>query len=656
MPSGSIYTYIGNADASNNTGAIQTSQGVVVLGSYGYFTPAEHANAVGMGLLLAAGQVGPAAPSPVTSNASYAVLGSDGYVGTPGSGGSQLSPSVVTNTSGAPTAGQVPVFTGVGNQTAPGAGEEGAAVSYLPLPTGIAATDTAALNAILAGGGRIRPNPLAVACTYSLTAPLVLAPGGNTDVDFGLCTFLLTGTFNMLQNSTVAPSVTATDASTAAESSVITSPTLAAQAAVGMRIAVVGAGYATSAVNSSDQSVTGYTWMYGQVTAVSGNTIKVGGNVNGVAASQAISGATAYLWKTRDANITVQGGIWNAQGIWTQNTVRWAAANNSSFLRFRRVDGLTIKNVTLAQQTFQNGLGWCFGVDMADVTDALVDGVEGENASTCINSAGPLARITVRNTRGHTQDDMVAFGTTGAANNDTDGDIADLLIDGIMSNNSWTAVDIYSGNGSGGGERVVTGLMIRSVKGTTVNECVNFQSYPAGNAASIAGEVSDITAVSVGGVYNGTSIAASQQFLVTAGQPGIVIAGPKTGREIGFAQMAANVNLTTTPTQLATITVMAPPSGAVLLEASAYTIQNTGGATASPYLSITDVSEDTLGLVFCGSVPASAYSPSPYGRVKLTGLTPGASYVYDLYAASGAGTATLLAASDYPTMLRAVAA
>jgi hypothetical protein len=125
MPSGSIYTYIGNADASNNTGAIQTSQGVVVLGSYGYFTPAEHANAVGMGLLLAAGQVGPAAPSPVTSNASYAVLGSDGYVGTPGSGGSQLSPSVVTNTSGAPTAGQVPVFTGVGNQTAPGAGGGG---------------------------------------------------------------------------------------------------------------------------------------------------------------------------------------------------------------------------------------------------------------------------------------------------------------------------------------------------------------------------------------------------------------------------------------------------------------------------------------------------------------------------------------------------
>jgi hypothetical protein len=92
MPSGSIYTYIGNADASNNTGAIQTSQGVVVLGSYGYFTPAEHADAVGMGLLLAAGQVGPAAPSPVTSNVSYAILGSDGTVGGPG--GSPVSGSV----------------------------------------------------------------------------------------------------------------------------------------------------------------------------------------------------------------------------------------------------------------------------------------------------------------------------------------------------------------------------------------------------------------------------------------------------------------------------------------------------------------------------------------------------------------------------------
>jgi hypothetical protein len=520
-------------------------------------------------------------------------------------------------------------------------------VTFLPLPTGIAATDTANLNAVLARGGRIRPNPLAVSCSYSLTAPLVLAPGGNTDVDFGGCTFALTGTFNMLQNSTVAPSVTATDASTTASSSVITSPTLAAHAVAGMQIAVVGAGYATNGINSSDQSVTGYTWCYGTVQSVSGNNITVGGNVNGVAASQAISGATAYLWKTRDANITVQGGIWNAQGIWTQNTVRWAAANNSSFLRFRRVDGLTIKNVTLAQQTFQNGLGWCFGVDMADVTDALVDGVEGENASTCINSAGPLARITVRNTRGHTQDDMVAFGTTGAANNDTDGDIVDLLIDGVMSNNSWTCVDIYSGNGSGGGERVVSGLSVKAIKGKTVNSPVNFQSYPTGNPASITGEVADITATS--------TTAGDGQFLVTAGQSGIVIAGPQTGREIALAAVTANVSLTATQYQLASIVVVAPPSGAVLLEASAYTIQNTGGSIANPYLAITDTSEDYLGLVFSGSVPASGYSASLYGRVKLTGLTPGQSYTWLLYAASGAGTATLLAASDYPTYLRAVA-
>lgn len=63
MPNGTIYTYVGNADPKNGTGVIETSQGTVVLGGWGYFLPNEYQSAIGQGLILVPGQSG-AAPSP----------------------------------------------------------------------------------------------------------------------------------------------------------------------------------------------------------------------------------------------------------------------------------------------------------------------------------------------------------------------------------------------------------------------------------------------------------------------------------------------------------------------------------------------------------------------------------------------------------------
>jgi hypothetical protein len=379
--------------------------------------------------------------------------------------------------------------------------------TFLPLPTGVAATDTANLNTVLAHGGRIRPNPLAPTAMYSLTAPLVLASGGNTDVDFGGCTFVLTGQFNLLQNSQVAADNTATDATTTVGSSVVASPTLAPIAAAALAagnpvsLAVVGAGYTAPAGVG-----TGPTWLYGRVLSVAGNNITLTGNVNGVAATFALSGATAYLWTSRDANIDIAGGTWDAQGIWTISADRYAAANNSSFLRFRRVDGLTVKGAALRQQTFSTSgaLGWCFGVDPADCTDVLVAEIEGQNASTCVNATGPLARVTVRDIWGQTQDDMVAFGCTGAAGNDTEGDVTDLLIDGVRGNNSWCAADLYAGKGNYNAVRYLDAT-VRGVKGTTITHCVKVQDYPAGSAGQINARVDDVTARALGSVALGIS-------------------------------------------------------------------------------------------------------------------------------------------------------
>jgi hypothetical protein len=371
-------------------------------------------------------------------------------------------------------------------------------LTYLPLPTGVAATDTANLNTALAQGGRIRPNPLALAGSYNLTAPLLLASGGNTDVDFGVCSFILTGAFNFLQNSAVAPTFTATDATTTVNSSVVVSPTLAAHAVAGMQIAVVGAGY-----TGGDGG--GPTWLYGTVESVAGNNITVGGNVNGVAATFAVSGATAYLWTTRDKNVVVTGGIWNAASIWTANATRYAAANNSSFLRFRRCDGLTVKNVYFTQQTFTGGLGWCFGIDPADCTDVNIDDIEGQNVSTCVNATGPLARVAVSNIRGQTQDDQVAFGCTGATGCDTEGDIVDLMIDGVMANGSLCAVDLYSGQGNHSAIRYLD-ASVRRVKGTTQLHSVRVQDYVG--VGQINARVEDVTAragAGYRGIWNNTS-------------------------------------------------------------------------------------------------------------------------------------------------------
>lgn len=62
MPSGSIYTYVANANPGDGTNQIVTSQGTVPLGGYGYFLPDEVVIAESKGLILEAGIVGPAQP------------------------------------------------------------------------------------------------------------------------------------------------------------------------------------------------------------------------------------------------------------------------------------------------------------------------------------------------------------------------------------------------------------------------------------------------------------------------------------------------------------------------------------------------------------------------------------------------------------------
>lgn len=363
----------------------------------------------------------------------------------------------------------------------------GTTTTFLPLPTGVAATDTANLNTVLARGGRIRPNPLSLAAAYSLTAPLVTATGGNTDVDFGGCTFTLTGQFNMLQNAAVSPAVTATDAVTTVGSSVVTSTALAAVAQAGQALAVVGAG-------PPGGNGGGACWMYGTVLSVNAgaHTITLTGNVKGVAASVAVSGATAYLFN-RDSNVTVSGGTWDAASIWTLQATRIASGVDSHQIRFRRVDGLKASNIALKMADWGGqGKGWAFGVNPGDCTDFAIDNVTATNASTCVQGDGPLARGRVTNCRGLTQDDMVAFGCVGFQGNDVEGDVTDIEINGVQSNGSWTAVKFFAGQGGNSVQRFLTATA-RSVKGTTQQSPVNVVDYAGAGAGPMSIQLDDVT-------------------------------------------------------------------------------------------------------------------------------------------------------------------
>lgn len=355
------------------------------------------------------------------------------------------------------------------------------------LDAGVVASTTAGLQAALtaarvAGGGVVRGQP---GTNFAITTPFIIGSGTKLDMQGCRVTFAdVTIKKNMLQNYAVTPVVTAADVTTAVGSSVITSPTLAAQASIGQMVGVVGAGPAGG--NGG-----GRIWLYGRVSAVNpgANQITLAGNANGVAASVALANATGYLFN-RDSDIKIIGGIWDGGNNWNALADRQAAGYLGHQLLLRRIDKLEVRNPRVKLDTFA-GKGWTFGVALGDCTDFLVDGVDGANSSTAVQGDGPLARGIVRNITGSTQDDQVAFGCVGFQGTDCEGDITGLEVDGILANNSWTAFKLFAGTGSNGVHRIMKATA-RSIKGSVQHEVVNVIDY-AGTGIIYA-ELDDVTA------------------------------------------------------------------------------------------------------------------------------------------------------------------
>lgn len=539
------------------------------------------------------------------------------------------------------------------------------------LPPSNGTDDLATINAALAAGGYVRG---LVGQTYLVSGPPVIP--SNTTLDMTGCTVRYSSTAvrnNLLNNAAVAPSNTATDVTTTAGSNVITSPALvAAGAAVGHQVGVVAAGVSVTTTVS-----TARVWLYGTITAVTGNNITLAGNFFATNADVSLTNATGNLYKTRDSNITVIGGTWDAGTNWNVQADRYNYAFLSNLLRFRRCDGLTVRDVrlTIDYGYASSGLGWCFGINPADCSKIVIErigSVPGQAAPTLINSSGLIQHCVVRNIEGTSYDDMVAFGAVGAGGDDVEGDLGNIVIDGVFApavggppawnKGSNRGVDLYCGRGSNGQQRVCWSFDVRSVKGNYNSWPVSLVSYPAvaGQAANFTGRLGDITGAATGkppifiGRADGTN-AGLNTGLDCAG----TVTGPNTGGELTApAQITAN-SAATGPAIAdvagLSITFTAPPSGVVLLEAWAYSVGQIGSA-GNTIIYITDSANNVVAQSFLGNLAAGGFSTSPNPKARVSQLVSGTSYTYKVRLSSAAGTQQVLAGATFPAFLRAVAA
>lgn len=176
-------------------------------------------------------------------------------------------------------------------------------------------------------------------------------------------------------------------------------------------------------------------------------TLKAGSNCNMLQNYQVVAN------NGRDSAITVIGGRWD-RGANMGETV------NLHFLRFRRVDGLVVRDLT---GTGTEGKGV---INAGDVTRVAVhgitlDGIRGD----AVHFNGPAQHISVRNISGTSCiDDVVAFTPRDwTGYDDTFGDITDVLVDGVYAKNCQAAVIKISG-GTGSKTRRIT---VRNVYGNT---------------------------------------------------------------------------------------------------------------------------------------------------------------------------------------------
>ena len=158
---------------------------------------------------------------------------------------------------------------------------------------------------------------------------------------------------------------------------------------------------------------------------------------------------------TVNRNITIEGGIWDGNNIHQKREFvadqhqpcdyNKYVSNSLLVLMIRLVhtERLTVKNIVLKDPT-------TYGIHIADVKYYTVENVFLDyNLKTLnmdgVHIQGPARFGSIRNVYGNGNDDQVAICTNGTTRSEcTRGDIEDLVIDGVFSDNGYTGVRLLS--------------------------------------------------------------------------------------------------------------------------------------------------------------------------------------------------------------------
>lgn len=157
-------------------------------------------------------------------------------------------------------------------------------------------------------------------------------------------------------------------------------------------------------------------------------TLRPGSNCNMLNNDAVATGA-------RDSGITVIGGTW-ARGA---NAGVGTALHS---LRFRRVDGITVRDLTVTSSAGK------YALNLGDVTRATITRISFATASDGVHFNGPAQYVSVRDITGTCGDDVVAFTAADyAAYNDVSGNISDVLVDGINATSTAALLKVIGGTG-----------------------------------------------------------------------------------------------------------------------------------------------------------------------------------------------------------------
>ncbi|QWS32785.1 hypothetical protein [Curtobacterium aetherium] len=343
------------------------------------------------------------------------------------------------------------------------------------------ATSTATINAWLArrdpttGVRRLRG-------TAVLTAPLVVL--GGTVLDATGASVTGPARDNVLRNAAATPAVTTTATVSAGSTTVTTARGVFTAAMVGRRVQVLGAGPRGGRVAAPGS-------MYGRITAVrSSTTVTLS-----VPATTSLTGATTYVFPPNDAGITITGGTWTNRG---KNALSQRTTSHGMLLR--RVSGVTLSGFTVRSDGARQ-VGGQYAVSLGDVTDVrATDLTFVRTASDGIHFQGPAARITLQRITGdHTGDDLVAFTTVdgqskdGSLLGDCEGDISDVVVEGVDGTACHTHLKLTSGTGAAGVQRRLQRFTASGISGTaTGGSPVNVVDYAG--PTWFSGTIADVTA------------------------------------------------------------------------------------------------------------------------------------------------------------------